>query len=421
MGSGPFPYVVDWSYDVSASGVGYALWSSSGSSKRVVMAARRSPSGTWSRPKRMTAPFNRTGKLEYAGHTDVAVDIRGRATAVWTQSRGDSVRVMVATSNKAGKWSRPRALSPKGERAAFPYVAVSDAGHAAITWAPDFWFTTKSRPINVVATYRSPGSGWEAPVQLTGDPAWDVDSRAQSIVMDDRGVASLVWPEIPGGDYSTQRVRTATHAPGGAWGVETVSEGTQALSPQVATTADGQAVVAWTGSKNIQLRRRGPDGVWGPVETAITFALGNFTDVGIAPTGRVAISGHVIDQAMLRRRHFLVVQDVAGGAWTQSWTGKARREYAWTIEEASMAIAASGAVTITWEEPGTKGWSPRRVRRYSAAGSWGPVREIGRYSMNAVLGVDARGRFSMVYGEGGGANRKDGGCCFVVRSADLGR
>lgn len=421
VGSGPMPYTVGWTYDVNDKGVGYAAWASSGPDKRAIMVARRSKSGSWSKARRLTGAFSRRGKAEYAGYSEVAVDARGRATLVWPQSKGKSVRIMVATTNPSGRWSKPRALSPKGTYAAFPRVAVSAEGHTVVQWTGDYWFGGNN--ISVVTTYRAPGANWEKPVRLDTDASWTVDSRPETPVIDDRGVATLVWPEIPKSGYTgTQRLRVATRASGTGWTTETIAE-QQALSPQVAVAKGGDLVVAWTGERGIDVRRRAASGTWGAIERVESWRnIGNVKKVAISPSGRVAVSGEVLSGTLRpKKRPFLVVQDAPGGTWDRSWADQTLPEPNFNLSESSLVVAPGGAVTMTWERQlGGGKWAEMRVRRLTGKGSWGPIRNVGNFSMNPVVAVDGRGRFSMVYGEGGGSNRKSGGCCFVVRGSNLG-
>jgi hypothetical protein len=402
---------IAWGYDVNAKGVGFAVWSDGDATKRRVFAARRSAKGTWSRPQPLSGSFSRTGKREFAGYADVAVDGRGRGTVVWTESRGKGVVVRSATSKGTG-WSKPRTLSEAGDFAGFADIEVSRRGHAVVIWAGSFPFGDSD--FTLLARYRNPGGSWSEPTRLDSRaPGYRLDARPESVAIDDLGVVTLAWDEI---SDTGDRIQVGTRGPSTDWTQQTLAQGTNLNAPAVATTADGRAVAAWRDFDGTLVSRR--DGAtWATPQKVVSGPSGiahNLYGLGIADTGRVALLGQEVVLSGNRVRPYLVVQDAPGGAWAKEYVDERFPQPELPVFTPDLVVDRKGAVTVTWEKQ-RKGpaWSRVFVRTRTASGGWKAVTRLGTAPSDPVLGVDGKGRFSVVFGEGG--------CCTSVRYASLGK
>lgn len=401
---------IAWGYDVNAKGVGFAVWSDGNAGKRRIFAAKRSAKGKWSRPRALSGTFSRTGKREFAGYSDVAVDGRGRGTVVWTESRGKGVVVRTATSKGKG-WTKPRTLSQRRDFAGFPDVEVSKRGHAVVHWAGEFPFGASD--FTLVARYRTPGGSWSKSTRLDSrTPGYRLDARPESVAIDDRGVVTLAWDEI---SDSGDRIQVATRGPSTDWSQQTLAQGTNLNAPAVATTADGRAVAAWRDFDGTLVSRRGAGG-WGTAQKVVSGPSGiahNLYGLGIAPTGRVALLGQDVVLSGNKVRPYLVVQDGPGQPWAKEYVDKGFAQPEFPVFTPDLVINRKGAVTVTWEEQRKgPGWSRVYARTRKASGGWKGITRIGSAPSDPVLGVDGKGRFSTVFGEGG--------CCTSVRYAPLG-
>jgi len=401
---------IAWGYDVNAKGVGFAVWSDGDATKRRVFAAKRSANGTWSRPRVLSGTFSRTGKREFAGYADVAVDGRGRGTVVWTESRGKGVVVRTATSKGRG-WTKPRTLSKPGDFSGFPDIEVSRRGHAVVHWAGRFPFGASD--FTLLARYRTPGGSWSQATRLDSrTPGYRLDARPESVAIDDRGVVTLAWDEI---SDSGDRIQVATRGPGTDWSQQTLAQGTNLNAPAVATTADGRAVAAWRDVDGTLVSRRAGAG-WATAQKVVSGPSGiahNLYGLGIADTGRIALLGQEVVLSGNRVRPYLVVQDAPGGTWTREYVDKGFPQPEIPVFTPDLVVNRKGAVTVTWEEQRRgPAWSRVFARTRKAAGGWKAITRIGTAPSDPVLGVDGKGRFSTVFGEGG--------CCTSVRYAPLG-
>ena len=410
-----------WAYDVNGSGVGYAAWVESGSGKRRVLAARRSPSGQWGPARALSGTFSWEGNRAYAGYPDVAVDDKGRATVVWTQSTSKGVRVRTASTRSRGGWTAPQYLSAKGDSTGFPDIEVSANGYAVVHWAGNF--DLQVTELTLWASYRPRGGKWEAAQRLDVDPVFQPDARASAPAIDDRGVATIVWDEIAGTDVNLSRTAVATRGPRTGWSTQTLQQAPDSNQPSVATTADGRLVAAWREGGTVWTRRRGVDGAWAAPEIALPEApskTNNATAVGIAASGAVVVYGEQVDLRKPKLRPYLLTQSSPGSPFVQDFAAPAYRSYGFEVFLKDFVIGRRGEVAITWMERGSRqaAWFRTYTRVRDAQGRWGPITQIGRVSDSPDLGVDGRGRMSVVYGEGIGSVQT-GGCCTSLWGARL--
>jgi hypothetical protein len=406
-----------WSYDVNAKGAGVAAWADGDGGKRRVRVARRAPNGTWGRPHTLAGTFSWRGLRSYAGNTDVAIDDRGRVTVVWTQSKGKSVVVRTASSKGRRGWSKPTTLSAKGDRAGYPQVAASGNGYAVVHWAGHF--DSKVTDFTLWSSYRAPGGRWESAQRLDVDPAWQPDARATEPAIDDRGVATIAWDDIKvGAGPDASRVRLASRGPAAGWTQQTMAEGSLD-QPSVATTRDGRLVAVWRDSTTIYARHRGPDGAWGATEQVAGGSVvtpNNATDVGIAETGRAVVYGQEVDARAGTVMPYVAIQEAPGRPWVRENATAPFPTYGYSLFLPQLEVGASGEVTLSWEQQyrSERRWPLALVRHRAASGAWGGVRRLAGRSSNPMIGSDARGRTSIVYG---GGDRT--ACCVSVRTAKV--
>ena len=114
---------------VDKRGDGVVLWTSSDQSGLSVMASYRRAGRPWG------AATAVSGTASGALSPQVALDARGNAVAVWTQSVNGFSRVQAASYTVASGWSASRVLSKVGGDALTPDVALDADGDGAVAWA----------------------------------------------------------------------------------------------------------------------------------------------------------------------------------------------------------------------------------------------------------------------------------------------
>jgi len=197
------------------------------------------------------------------------------------------------------------------------------------------------------------GAEWSAPVDLSNAGQ---NAHSPQVAVDADGDAVFTWTRFDGANFRVQaRVRSAA---GTLSGVQTLSSsGQDAVEPQVAVDADGDAVFVWRRSDGantrIQARARSAAGTLGPVQT-------------LSDPGQSAFFPHVA----IRR--------------------------------------TTGAAVFTWRRFG--GANTRiQARARSAAGVLSPVQTLsdpGQNADNPQVAVDADGNAVFTWTRSDGANSR---------------
>ena len=192
----------------------------------------------WRKPESPTE----VEKLSESGHTaldpSVAFDAAGEALVVWdVYDEGDDV-VQAAQRAQGGAWQAAQDLSSATENAWAPSMAMSSPGEALAVWEHE----TAAGHYAVEGASRSAAGHWEAPMSLS--PAGD-NARFPSLAVNASGAAVAAWEQKNGESFSVQG---ALRPAGGAWqppaGISTAVKHGE-LFPQVAIDTAGDALVAW--------------------------------------------------------------------------------------------------------------------------------------------------------------------------------
>ena len=197
-----------------------------------------------------------------ASGPQVAVDVDGDAVFTWLRFDGANVRVQARARSAAGALSAVQTLSDAGQNAFDPHVAVDASGDAVFAW-------TRSDGANdrVQARARS-AAGVLSAVQTLSDAGQGAFSP--QVAVDASGDAIFAWGRSDGANDRVQaRARSAA---GALSAVQTLSSGGRnAAEPQVAVDTDGDAVFAWRrfdgASNRVQARARSAAGALSAVQT----------------------------------------------------------------------------------------------------------------------------------------------------------
>jgi len=274
---------------VDPQGDAVAIWQRTVIGEGTVEAASRPAGGSWQ------APATLSSSSEPMHPAEVALDAHGDATAVW-EERGP-VHIDAATKHAGGEWQPKVTLSEPNSNE--PRVAVDGAGDAVAVWehfseeehieaatrlaASAIWGSpvalTQSEPSkgepgnqeaaidsqgNVVVVWgrlhgavpplhetieasvgRVSSSSWQPPVALSG-PGGPTEEAPQ-VAVNGQGSAVVVWERSNGGNYTVEA--SSGLAASGSWqpAVPLSPAGQEALGPQVALDAQGNAAAVWRG------------------------------------------------------------------------------------------------------------------------------------------------------------------------------
>jgi hypothetical protein len=313
-------------------------------------------------------PVETVSGLEISFHDPrVAMGADGAALVVW-QRNG---RVEARARSPAGVWGPVETLSEAGEqvRALSHQVAMGAGSDALVVWERFDGTTGRTKALRARA--RS-AAGLFGPIERIS-PRDELASQPQ-VATDADGNALVAWKGSNGTDSLIQaRARSAA----GVWGrTKTLSEpGQDARSPQVAIDGDGNAVIFWSRSDGmntrVQARARSATGIWGVVEALSEAGQSAALErVAMNADGTALIVWSSGGQIQARTRS---TAGVLGPVQTLS---TARPGAAFNPQ---VAIDASGNAVIVWqiEGPTSRPWLYRlQARALSAAGELGPVQTL---------------------------------------------
>ena len=219
--------------------------------------------GIWTNPANLTDNISPGGAG--AWNPQVAMDNNSNAIIVWQQSNGTNYHIF-KSEYRSGVWTNPTGLtdniSPNGQDATYPQVAMDNNGNAIIVWQ-------QSDGANFQifkSEYR--GGVWTNPASLANkiSPSGQ-DAYTPYVAMDNNGNAIIVWQQNDG--VNDQIFKSEYRS--GIWtnpanlSDHISPDGTNAWNPQVAMDNNGNAVIAWyqyDGANNQVFKSEYRGGVW---------------------------------------------------------------------------------------------------------------------------------------------------------------
>lgn len=203
----------------------------------------------WAGPSGTSDAINPPGEVSF--YVDVAMSDNGDAVIVWPQSDGIDDQIFVS-EYRNGSWTHPSDandnISPDGERAGRPRVAMDDEGNTIVVWQQSNGVV----PQIFMSEYRN--GRWTHPVGLSNfiSLAAGEDASDPQVAMDDNGNALIAWEQGVGGAsrifVSQYRNETWVH-PGHTSHHVDVPSGYSG-SPRPVMDDGGNAIVAWQQNVN---------------------------------------------------------------------------------------------------------------------------------------------------------------------------
>jgi mRNA-degrading endonuclease HigB of HigAB toxin-antitoxin module len=225
------------------------VWSQyDGSSKQIFLSEYRD--STWSHPNSLSDNISLDGSTT-TGH-QVSMDNNGNAIIVWSQYDGSSKQIFLS-EYRNGTWSHPNSLSdnisPDGETAISPQVAMDSNGNAIIVWSQ--YYDDNSYYRIFLSEYRN--GTWIHPSSLSDYISLHVsgsNATSSQVSMDSNGNAIVVWQR---GTSSNKKIFLGEYREG-EW-LHPISvydnispDGGKARYPKVAVDDNGNAIVVWSQS-----------------------------------------------------------------------------------------------------------------------------------------------------------------------------
>ncbi|MBF0361356.1 MAG: hypothetical protein HQK49_10105 [Oligoflexia bacterium] len=207
--------------------------------------------GSWTHPTSLSDNISLDGQ-----NTDwpvVAMDNNGNAIITWRQLDGSKYQIF-KSEYRNGSWTHPASLSdnisPDGQDVLTPIVAIDNNGNAIITWRQ----SDGSKQQIFKSEYRN--GSWTHPASLSDNISPDgQDAITPIVAMDNNGNAIITWRQSDGSNSqifkSEYRNGSWTHPASVSDNIS--PDGQDAITPMVAMDNNGNAIITWRqsdGSKN---------------------------------------------------------------------------------------------------------------------------------------------------------------------------
>lgn len=380
-------------------------------SSRDVWSNRMGDNGDWG----VEAPIENREPNE-STRPRIGTDRQGNATVLFLQSDGTHISVWSVRNSSVDGWDPEsvRCIQSDSEDLTCTAsavdswrldLAVKQGGSAVAVWQQ---FDEVENSIRIGSNRFTPESGWgDASVV---DPDTRFFSESPQITMDENGNAVVVWARFDGDRFS---IFSKRQTPTGAWeGTAQVEldDGGDALDPDVASEAEGNAVVVW----RQQASNEATFDIWAN-------RLGTTTPPNATLAERIDtdLPGDSLKPrlAMDRDGNAFAVWARSTGAASEIWANRYRADAGWgaaqrigprglPARDPRIAASPDGdavAVWIQFDGDDDATWA----NRYLRGAGWGTSQPIepsdARTASTAWVAIDAKGRAVAVWSTFGNA------------------
>jgi len=294
----------------------------------------------------------------------IGIDAAGNALAMWAQSDGTRYNIWSNRYTVGSGWGTAELIETNNAgNAHSPDIAVNADGIALAVW-----YQWDGMRYSIWSNRYTPGSGWGTPELIETDSSGD--ALTPQIAIDAAGNALSVWRQSDG---TRDNVWSNRYSAGSGWGtpelIETDNAG-HAQFPAIAFDAAGNALSVWRQSDgtryNIWSNRYTTARGWGPPELIET------DDAGDALIPQIAFDTGGNAQAVWAQY---------GGTTFDIWSNRYNAGSGWGTAESietdaggaidpQIAIDTAGNAMAVWQQhDGYRAniWS----NRYTAGSGWG--------------------------------------------------
>ncbi len=193
--------------------------------------ATRAASGKWS------VPFDISAAGNLISSPTVGYDGKANVSVAWTRHDGQTYIVQTASKSAKGIFSAPVNLSLPGQDAIQPQLAVDASGNKVVVWHRfDGTNTIVQASIQPVRGYWSIPVDLSLPGQDASDPQVQIDGSGNIIV---------IWKRSDGSNFIIEATQSVIGSSSWTTPVALSNPGEDAMTPQLALSSTGNAVVAW--------------------------------------------------------------------------------------------------------------------------------------------------------------------------------
>lgn len=238
---------------IDSDGNQFAIWQGVDNNHSIIQASTKPYRGDW-----QVVPDRLSLGEEEVGLPQVVIDKTGLVNVVWDQFDGKNFIIHASTKSPKGAWQAiPDRISPVGESAFNPRLAVDSFGNKTVIWEK---FDGKHFLIHAVT--KPAGGLWQSVPDSLSSP--NENACFPQVVMDSHGNATAIWHQC-GTDHVTS-IFASSKPYGGSWQVvpDLLSlPNREAFDLQATVDADGCVIVAWNGSDGtVWVNQKQKGGQW---------------------------------------------------------------------------------------------------------------------------------------------------------------
>jgi hypothetical protein len=343
--------------EVDSAGNAIVAWLLGGSSNSV-QARARAADGTFGPIKTIASS---TPTLV---NWDFAMAGSGGGDFTWIQNDGTNDRTAFRILSSSGNLTAVRVVSPPNRDARRPAIGLNDDGVAVIAW--------EDVSGRIFARLRLPDGSLGTVLKLS--PIGEL-AQSPQVAVDGQGNGYVTWFSAPRGGgqeevYGRQILSDRTLGP-----LQQISvNGGGTYAPLVGVAEDGTDVILWDGLNDagLQVRTRTQDGVLGPVQTVSnTSSTFGSQDLAVALNGNAIIAWGEGGDVVYARR--------LGPTGSLSPT-QTISSISGLIQSPSVAVDSMGNSIIVWPlRPTDNNYYEIEARQRAVNGTLGPESAIGGF------------------------------------------
>lgn len=365
---------------VDISGNAVAVWQGYDGSNYIIQSASMPMGGSWSSPTTLSD----TG--QDAQGPRVGVDHLGNAVSIWSRYDGTNSIIQASNLTFGGSWTAPVNISTAGGNADSPKLSMDFSGNAANAIA--VWHRFNGSNFIIQSSELPSGGDWSSPSNIS--PSGQ-DALIPNVAVDPNGNAIAICARYNGTNFTSH---SAIHFNNDSWGPSfVVSDSNQSASDgNVAVDSSGNGMVVWTqfdGSNYVTQASYVPYGSnWSAPQTISTVGQNSFIPlVVLDPNGNSVAMWITFDGSNYVAQ---AVNTLSDGSWT---TPVNISNPGVNVTNISLTIDTAGYVVALWDE--TDGVnSVIQSGTLPFGGTWSTPTQVstsGNFAYLPSVGVDQNG------------------------------
>jgi hypothetical protein len=311
-----------------------AIWTQFDDNHFIIYSSLKPYEGPWQPPINLSLPG------QSAFNPQIATDALGNATAIWQRFDGHHFIIQTSTLLNEEEWQLPIDLSLPGQDACDPQIALDVEGNKTAIWS-----RFNGSHFVVQVSTRLGREEWQSPIDLSSPGQ---DACHPQIALDAKGNKIAIWSCFNGSHFVVQ---ASTRLAGEEWQspINLSFPGQDAFNPQIVLDAEGNATAVWLqmngNHRTLQISFKSFEGNWQFIPSFLTAVERDISDLQI----RVDEVGNLLVfwiQPHETENTILSIKKPAEENWSSNinkWT------YPPESCDPKMTIDPAGMMAVVWQ------------------------------------------------------------------------